>query len=99
MRTRKPTERDAFYRTANWLRLREQALERDHYWCRRCGIRPATIVHHVIPREERPDLSRELDNLESVCAVCHNQLHPERGRPGGRAEQPAPGGIRVIEVR
>lgn len=90
----KPT--DPFYRSPAWRRLRVMALQRDHYLCRRCRKRPATTVHHLMPREQYPDLALMLDNLESICARCHNQEHPEKGRRGQAAE--ALEGIRVIEI-
>ncbi len=40
----------------------------------------ARIVHHVIPVHVRPDLRLERSNLQSVCDVCHKQLHGERVR-------------------
>lgn len=91
---------DPFYKSGAWKRLRKAALERDHYWCQRCRRKPAEIVHHVIPREERPDLSLTLENLESVCAMCHAQLHPEKGAKTFRGQRPeTPTGIRIIEIK
>lgn len=85
---------DPFYHTTAWKRVRAAALMRDHYLCVPCleamrrgeGRKPraATTVHHIIPREERPDLALELSNLQSICPICHNQLHPEKGQ-GARA--------------
>ncbi len=84
---------DPFYTSARWLHVRAKALARDHYTCQLClaafrdgaMLRPrtATIVHHIIPRTERPDLELDLDNLQSVCATHHNREHPEKGRSRG----------------
>ncbi len=84
---------DPFYHSAPWLAVRSQALLRDHEICQVCLAafragkmrrpRRATIVHHIIPRTQRPDLALDLDNLQSICAICHNQEHPEKGRKGG----------------
>lgn len=90
----KPT--DPFYRSQAWKNLRKAALIRDHYLCRRCKRRAANTVHHVLPREEYPERSLDLDNLESLCARCHNQEHPEKGRKGEAARLPE--GIRVIVI-
>ncbi len=78
-----------FYHTAAWKRIRQVALQRDGGMCQRCmeriragwGIRPnrATMVHHIIPLEERPDLALRLENLQSLCAECHAREHPEKG--------------------
>lgn len=89
-----PTKQtDPFYTSARWLRVRARALARDHGICQIClaafragyMLRPrkATIVHHIIPRTERPDLELDLDNLQSVCATHHNREHPEKGGSRG----------------
>ena len=80
---------DPFYTSAAWRAVREQALLRDHYICQKCLKRaemgklftphPATMVHHIKPRQLFPELELELDNLESLCDACHNEEHPERG--------------------
>lgn len=42
-------------------------------------IKQANIVHHIVPL--RDDWSKRLsyDNLETICAQCHNAEHPEKG--------------------
>lgn len=84
---------DPFYTSARWIRVRAQALARDNGICQIClaafragGMlkpRAATIVHHILPRTERPDLELDLDNLQSVCATHHNREHPEKGGAHG----------------
>lgn len=68
-------EADPFYHSDPWLNVREERLRRDHYTCCDCmeryritgeRPRPATLVHHVIPRKERPDLALDIDNLRSL---------------------------------
>ena len=81
-------ESDPFYHRKEWKRVRAQALARDHGMCCDCmdrmksetGFKPnrATMVHHIIPRSERPDLELVLDNLRSLCAECHEKNHPEK---------------------
>ena len=74
--------RETFYDGAAWRRKRAAILRRDKYLCRRCARFgrhvPAVIVHHIVPYEERPDLGLRDDNLISLCAACHNAMHPER---------------------
>ncbi|MEA4928576.1 MAG: HNH endonuclease signature motif containing protein [Candidatus Limiplasma sp.] len=101
---------DPFYRTRAWEQVREAAMQRDHGMCVECmaeyercdGVRPrpATLVHHVIPRSERPDLALALDNLESLCADHHAKKHPEKGeRPTkGNANDKMPQGMTVIKI-
>ena len=81
-------ESDPFYHTKEWRAIRKVALERDNGMCRDCmdrmkfetGYKPhrATMVHHIIPRSERPDLELVLENLISLCKGCHEIRHPEK---------------------
>ena len=97
-----------FDKSALWRRARRQALERDLYLCTECAAawrrgelaapRPATVVHHIKPRSERPDLALELDNLQSLCDACHNKKHPEKGGSGKEKSEKSPPGVRVIKV-
>ena len=97
-----------FYHTAAWKRLRAQALARDGGMCQDCmermrmgvGIRPrrATMVHHIVPVEERPDLALRLDNLRSLCDECHNREHPEKWRTKGKAAAAPAHQMRVMKV-
>ena len=49
--------------------------------CERCEengiIRPMDEVHHILPADERPDLFYSLDNLMSLCFLCHKQVTNE----------------------
>ncbi|MCS1351158.1 HNH endonuclease [Mechercharimyces sp. CAU 1602] len=75
---------EPFYRSRAWKKAREFVLARDHYLCQRCWrngkLTPAEVVHHVHPLKERPERALDADNLVSVCATCHNKLHPEKGK-------------------
>lgn len=98
-----------FYHTAAWKRIRQAALMRDGGMCQACmerlragtGFRPrrATMVHHVIPISERPDLALELDNLRSLCAACHAAEHPEKGERPRAPEEKYEGQTRMRIVR
>ena len=103
-------ESDPFYHSKEWKRLRKAALARDNGMCVDCmdrmragiGIKPnrATMVHHVIPRSERPDLELVLENLVSLCDGCHEKRHPERRSKKKRKtlERIGSHGCRVIKV-
>jgi len=101
-------EADPFYHSGPWLEAREERLRRDHYICCDCmeeyqitGEKPrtATMVHHVIPRSERPDLELDIENLRSLCYICHNRKHPEKGGQGkAAAKNRKPVRMRVIKV-
>lgn len=73
-----------FYRSKDWLYLREQALKRDNYECQQCkrdGLvkigsgKTKLNVHHIKEIETHPELALELDNLETLCVSCHNKVH------------------------
>lgn len=72
-RDRRATHR--FYCTSRWAKLRQAILARDPL-CVECLKRdgratPATEVDHVIPRDMRPDLEFDPDNLQGLCKQCH----------------------------
>ena len=86
-----------FYKRAVWVKLRRQALERDHYLCQEClrrgRITKAREVHHVRPLEEYPELGLTLSNLESLCHDCH-----ERTKERKKSAPLPPSGVRVIKI-
>lgn len=97
---------DPFYHTTAWKKARAERLRMDHGMCAECmrlyeagllrGPRRATVVHHVKPLKEYPELALRLDNLESLCERHHNEAHPEKGQaPEKRGKKP---GLRVIKV-
>jgi 5-methylcytosine-specific restriction enzyme A len=73
-----------FYNSPTWRRAREWVLIRDHYLCQQClqkgVLTPAEIVHHIHHLQDHPERALDESNLQSVCARCHNQLHPEKGK-------------------
>jgi|SRR5690606_9075941 len=73
-----------FYKSKAWQRCRESVLTRDNYLCQRClrngKLTPADVVHHIEHLQDNPGRAFDESNLESVCAACHNRLHPEKGR-------------------
>ncbi len=99
---------DPFYLSKAWRTVRAEALRRDHGMCVRCmerfmngGEKPrlAVIVHHKKSRKEYPELELDLDNLESLCDICHNREHPEKGKK--KPETGLPDickGIRIIDI-
>lgn len=60
----------------NWRRLRN-AYARQHPYCEEClkrGIKtPVEEIHHKVPLIEGGE--NEWDNLESLCASCHDKAH------------------------
>lgn len=82
MRRKYETNNNKFYKSDQWRTVRELVLHRDAYICQKCKrqgrITPATIVHHIIPVRYDSKKALELDNLETICASCHNAEHTER---------------------
>lgn len=76
---------DAFYNSTDWDILREKVLERDNRTCqfflgnwddgvhKPYKIKPvkATMVHHIIPIKERPDLALDINNCISLSFEAH----------------------------
>lgn len=54
--------------------IRPKALERDEYKCVQCGSTTEIHVHHIIERKNGG--SDELDNLQTLCRLCHSKKHP-----------------------
>ncbi|WP_437177054.1 HNH endonuclease [Heyndrickxia ginsengihumi] len=71
-----------FYQCKEWRQLRVQALERDNYECQECKrrgkYRRGKNVHHIKEVKDRPDLALTLENLETLCIQCHNEIHDKR---------------------
>ena len=75
---------DPYYGTSAWKRLRHQCLRRDGFMCASpdCetpsrGKGGRLIAHHKIDRRKGgPDA---LDNLITLCPLCDNRGHAEKG--------------------
>ena len=78
----------AFYHTKEWSKKRAEILKRDHNACVICRQRgrysKANTVHHVKHLKDTPELALTDSNLISLCAACHEDMHPEfRYKPKG----------------
>lgn len=62
----------------NWEFLRQEVLKRDNNQCAKCSKSKAkgTIlqVHHIVPLSKGG--SNDLDNLQTLCLECHEEIHP-----------------------
>ena len=56
-----------------------EAKERDNWTCQHCGCTTKKFLHahHIKSWHEFPKLRYVLENLITVCQVCHAKLHPE----------------------
>lgn len=68
-----------------WTKIREKVLERDNYECQKCGLsnhehinkyKQGLQIHHKI--EYPKSKEHNLDNLISLCVVCHNKVHANK---------------------
>lgn len=82
-RARRDPERLAFYRSKAWKAQSRARMIEQQYQCEAklegC-TRLAVDVHHRIPLSKPEGWARRLDwdNLECVCANCHNKRHPDK---------------------
>ena len=70
----------AFYHSREWVRLTHYIKSRaggcDEYIRHINGeLRPGSIVHHIFPRDARPDLALEPSNLILVSPATHRMIH------------------------
>lgn len=67
-----------FYKSKSWHKVSTLYMSNKNYMCERCGG-VATICHHkkyITPWNiDNPDITLNMDNLESLCQECHNQEH------------------------
>jgi 5-methylcytosine-specific restriction endonuclease McrA len=57
----------------SYRQLHRQVLQRDSWRCQLCGSLRRLEVHHLQFRSQLGEDSE--DNLITVCASCHAQLH------------------------
>ena len=65
-------ERQIFYASDRWRKLRYKALLTHGKRCACCGSGQEPFhVDHIKPRSKYPDLQYELTNLQVLCADCN----------------------------
>jgi 5-methylcytosine-specific restriction endonuclease McrA len=73
------------YKTAAWRELRAAQLNK-HPLCQRClrhgYVTPASVVHHKTAHKGDEQSFRDANNLESLCAACHNSVEQSIERRG-----------------
>ena len=74
-----------FYHSSAWIKTSKAYAASKFYVCEICG-RPAKhyVVHHrkhLTPENiNNPYTALNWDNLQLLCAECHNQIHKSKGR-------------------
>ena len=70
-----------FYKSKAWRECRASYITKVHGLCERCKV-PGKILHHkkyITPDNiNDPNITLNHDNLEFVCAACHNIEHHEK---------------------
>jgi hypothetical protein len=62
----------------NWKQLSEAAKHRDGHKCADCGASGVELhVHHIVPLSKGG--TNDLDNLATLCSMCHSMIHPRMG--------------------
>lgn len=73
------------YDTARWRALRKAFLD-EHPLCALCAkagkIEAADTVDHVRPHKGDPILFWDWDNLQSLCAPCHDSIKRQQEHRG-----------------
>lgn len=82
-----------FYKTDDWIELKDDVLRDAHYECQHClrkgRYKRAEMVHHINEVRKRPDLAltreyidtitkEKKKNLVALCNSCHEVEHPDR---------------------
>jgi 5-methylcytosine-specific restriction endonuclease McrA len=58
-----------------WRAIRRLVLRRDGYKCIKCGGNNNTLHVHHKTYQHLGDESDHLEDLETLCVICHKKLH------------------------
>jgi hypothetical protein len=72
-RQRKGLVRERFYRSAEWLSVRDEVFRRDGKVCAVCGATHQLNIDHILPRSRFPDLALNPKNLRVLCWPCNKK--------------------------
>lgn len=71
--------RQSMYARSFWKELAKTVYERDNYQCCRCHSmrsgKKRLHAHHMKPWAGNPDSRFELENIVTLCRLCHNWVH------------------------
>jgi len=59
-----------------WPIIRECRFRYDNYTCQKCGRKYELQVHHLTYKRFGRE---ELEDLQTLCTRCHNDIHAEEG--------------------
>ena len=75
-------ERQRFYSSFVWKRVKKHVWERDSSTCQRCGFNEDTNsidIHHISPFENK-EFRAVLSNLVLLCKKCHGWVHSKKNK-------------------
>ena len=84
--TQRGKARRALYDTPEWRAVRARVVQRDGA-CRMCGSTERLSVHHLTPAADDMAAALDMDNLVTLCRVCHGRVDggkSARARQGSR---------------
>lgn len=65
---------DPFYKSKEWIEVREIILETYGRKCMKCGTMDAIMnVDHIKPKRFFPKLKLDLNNLQVLCSSCNKE--------------------------
>lgn len=64
-----------YLRTQRWRNTRKKILQRDHYRCRKCKKNNCELHVHHLTYAHRGYEYRHLNDLVTLCEVCHGKEH------------------------
>jgi 5-methylcytosine-specific restriction endonuclease McrA len=77
------------YNCVTWRRLRTLVLARDPV-CKICNRAAATVADHKRDHKGDPKLFYDMNNLQGLCAPCHDLKTGETSHPGTSEEDKSP---------
>ena len=66
---------DEYLQSDHWIALRKLRIEFDETRCVNCGAQQNLQVHHKTYINRGAE---RLDDLETLCVLCHKLKHPEK---------------------
>ena len=90
-----------FYRTKQWVNLRQRVLDEQHYLCQYCKcdgvVKQGKTVDHVRPLELFPNDGASIENLSVICGSCHTLKTKWEQRYYGSGKGNTPTGNKPID--
>ena len=74
-------DEQSLYNSNVWKKVRRNKIVNSPL-CELCAIQnvlvEATIVHHIVPVKDDWSKRLDMDNLQSLCHTCHENIHAQQ---------------------